>query len=258
VTAWRGWWAALLLMMTLASGCTSVRHISSVETLPQPEVLNRVAARNGQIISLRAGGSITLESPENSSSGSFDLFLKKPDSLRMEFHGPFGIHVGTLSLSRDTFCFYNWYEKSFVSGKPTEETLFQVFRIRMGFDDILKAFTGEFPAPAGIPAAPMGHSAENGEYLLRYTGTKGNTEYRIDGEKFLVTSYRRTDTSGLPVLIAHASDITGDGEPPMPRLLRIVFPRESRSMTVSYDEFDINTPVICAFTRPTQSGRSGQ
>ncbi len=215
-----------------------------------PDVLRRVEARNGRITTLRAGGSITLESPDNSSSGSFDLFLKKPDSLRMEFSGPFGIHVGTLFLSRDTFQFYNWHDKSFTSGRPDEETLFKVFRIRLGFDDILNALTGKFPLPAGDPASPMAYSADNDEYLLRYSGTSSRTEYRIDGSRFVVTSYRRTDTAGVPLIVAHATDINDDGEIPMPRLLRIVFPGESRSMTVSYDECEFNRPVVCAFTRP--------
>lgn len=233
-------------------GCTPTAKVMKDRTLSADEVLNRVRERNATIHTLRGDGSITIESPEVSNSGSFDMNLKKPDSLRVELTGPFGIHIGTLMLSREQFLFYNWMEKRAVIGKPDGKTLNSMFRLRMQFDEVLHAFTGEFPAPNdGDSIAHF--SVEQGLYVVRYRLAQGAKEYRIDGDTFIVSSYRVWDTTGTLALSAFALQ-PDEGEPVvMPRLLRLVFPKDHRSVTISYDDIHLNEPVVCSFKLPQQA-----
>ena len=178
--------------------------------------------------------------------------LKKPDSLRLELNGPFGIHFGTLTLSREKFLFYNWTEKRAVVGKPDGKTLNSMFRLHMQFDEVLHAFTGEFPVPIGTDSMERS-SVEQGFYVLRYRSVDGTKEYRIDGDSFIVSSYRVLDTTGEPTLSAFALQLD-EGDPiVMPRLLRVVFPKDHRSVTIAYDDIHLNDPVVCSFTLPKQA-----
>jgi hypothetical protein len=241
--------AVLLLLFSSAyQGCAPSRTVTHELPLGIGEVLGKVQERNQKIRTIAGSGTVTIESPEASHSGGFDVWLKKPDSLKVELKGPFGLHIGTLLLSRQRFIFYNRTNNTAVLGKPDGETLKSLFRLRMQFDEVVHAFTGEFPAPGpGDTLERFG--TEGGLYMMRYRTATGAREYRVDGDTFIVASYRVLDRSGKPVLVALASE----PEEQMPRMLRVVFPVERRSITVAYDDLQLNTPVVCSFSVPEQA-----
>ena len=216
------------------------------------EVLQHVQERNEKISTLKGNGTITVESPEESNSGSFDVKLKKPDSLRVEFSGPFGIHVGTLALSRNQFLFYNWRENRAIVGAPDGAMLQSMFRLKMQFDEVLNAFTGEFPISIQQDSANRFY-VEGELYIVKYRTAEGTKEYRIDGDAFVITSYRLLDDQGRSTLNAFASRIENTDNIAMPRLLRVIFPRERRSVTIAYDDIEFNKPLECAFFPPQQA-----
>ncbi len=242
--------AILLGALAAASGgCVAPRAVVRERTLAAEEVVRNVSDRNESIRTMRGSGTITVESPDASHSGSFDVEMRKPDSVRVEIRGPFGIHAGTLMLSRDRFLFYNWMENTAVVGKPDGRTMSSVLQLRLGFDEVVHAFSGEFPAPRREDSLEQ-FSVDNGFYVFRYAGREGRTEYRVDGDAFVVASYRTFDTAGIPRLTMIATRIEEEGGIAMPMLLRVIMPAERRSVTVSYDDVNFNEPVACSFKPP--------
>jgi outer membrane lipoprotein-sorting protein len=239
----------LALLLADIFGCGPSNKIIREGPLPVGEVLRRVRERNEKVRSLKGNGTITIESPEGSNSGFFNARLKKPDSLLVEFKGPFGIHVGTLMLSRGQFVFFNKMENRAVVGTPDGRTLQSMFALRMNFDEVLNAFTGEFPE-AGSGDSLAAFSSDNGRYALRYTSGEGAKEYAIDGEAFVVRGYTVADTSGAPTLTAVADRVDDSPPAPVPKFLRVIFPRERRSITIAYSGIELNEPVDCSLTLP--------
>ncbi len=218
-------------------------------TLPLDQVLRNVAERNNTLKTLKGEGTITVESLEGSNSGSFNVWLKKPDSLRAEFSGPFGIHVGTLGLTKERFLFYNWMENDLISGTPDGKTLQSVFRLTMKFEEVLNAFAGEFPFGTETDTLTKFY-VDDGLYVVVYRNADITKEYRIDGNEFIITSYRVLDAEGRSILNAFSSDIEESGSMSMPRLVRIIFPKDRRSVTISYDDVELNVPVQCSVVIP--------
>src|SRR5262245_1425485 len=107
-------------MLMFGAGCTSSKHVVRERTLAVNDVVAKTLMRDQKIRTLRGDGNITIESPEASNSGSFDVDLKKPDSLRIKLSGPFGIHIGTLMMSPQQYIFYNARENSATVGKPDQ------------------------------------------------------------------------------------------------------------------------------------------
>ena len=245
-------WTIILLVITFLSGCTSTKKITREMNLPLDEVMRRVHERNTKIKTIKGDGTITVESPEASNSGSFDVHLKKPDSLRLEFNGPFGIRVGTLTLSREQFLFYNWRENVAVVGKADGKLFASMFRLKMRFDEVINAFTGEFSSTSdGDSLIEFG--VEHYHYVIKYREQAGIKEYHIDGAEFVVTGYREFNDQGNVVLTAFAGQLDNEDEITLPRLLRVVFPAERRSVTIAYDDVEINVPVQCSFTLPKKA-----
>lgn len=232
--------------------CSAPKEIVRERTLSLEEVMRKVAQRNGGINTLRGEGSITIESPERSSHGGFELNLRKPDSVRVEFSGPFGIHFGTLMLARQEFIFYNSLDNKAVVGTPDGMTLNALFNIKMQFDEILPAFTGEFGTVSNGDTLTR-FNVEEGMYVSVYQSGNQQKEYRIDGDTFIVMSYRVLGEDGRPLVTAIASQVEETGETAMPMLLRVIFPAERRSITIAYDDVGVNDAVDCFFALPKQA-----
>ena len=242
-------------MLLIYGGCVTPKETIKKElTLSLAEVLQRVRERHSFIRTLRGNGSITVESPQSSNSGSFDVDLKKPDSVRVELHGPFGLHVGTLSLSREQFIFYNRMENTAFIGKPDGRTLQSIFHLNMEFDELVWAFTGEYPLSIKGDSLKR-FSVDEGAYIALYQSGGEQKEYRIDGNDFVVNNYRIIGPDGKMILNASASRPTTVDDRTMPTLLRVVFPVERRSVTIAYDEINLNGPVGCTFDLPDRVDR---
>lgn len=241
--------AALILGSALvAGGCaTSVRARKEL-TLPPERVLELVRARHEALSTLRGEGVVTIESPEQSGSSSFRLNLKKPDSILVNLSGPFGIRFGALSFSRDRFVFYNYQDNYAFVGKSDGSTLHAMFNIRMNFDEVMRAFTGEFIAPG--TAAPDSFSTDGESYVLTYRRGSGKTEYRVDGQDHFVRSYREIDDAGRATLTAIASEPEESDGRIFPRLVRVIFPTERRSISVAYSGIQANRGAACHFEIP--------
>lgn len=241
-----------ILLLASLSGCAPSAKSIRESPIPAGEVLRRVHERNEKVKTLRGYGTVTIETPEGSNSGFFNASLKKPDSLLVEFKGPFGIHVGSLQLSRERFIFYNRMENKAVVGRPDGRTLRSMFRLKMEFDEVLNAFTGEFPA--ATPGDSLARfSIVDDRYVMLYTNGPLAKEYRIDADAFVVTGYSVADSGGKPMLTATSDRI--DDSPPVavPKFLRVIFPRERRSITIAYADIEVNKPVECSLTLPAQA-----
>ena len=245
-------WLGFVVVIVEFIGCISTNKIVRERNLTIEEVLQRVHERNQVIKTLSGDGTITVESPEESNSGSFDVMLKKPDSLRIEFSGPFGIHVGTLMLSRDKFLFYNSMENKVITGTPDGSTLQSMFRLKMNFDEVIRAFTGEFPMDVSSDSL-MRFDAKEDQYILTFHKNRSTVEYYVDNDAFVVTTYRVLDLQGNAVLTAFTSRIETTCNVAMPTLLRVIFPKERRSVTIAYSDVQINKPVKCSFAPPPQA-----
>jgi hypothetical protein len=238
-----------MFLAVILGGCTAAKTVTVDRTMHLEDLVERLKARNASITTLKGNGTLTMESPEESHSGSFAVELRKPDSLRVELRGPFGIRFGTLAASRDTFLFYNWRENRLTAGKPDRRTLAAVLRLNIRYERILDGFTGAFFTGVADPAQwDLTAGAEN--YVLRRRQSSGAVEeVTVGPDGQVVTGYRLLDSLGAPELIALASDL---GEEPllMPRFIRIVLPKERQSISIAYDDVTLNAPVTCAFTPP--------
>lgn len=240
-----------IIVLLGLNGCASSEKSTTEPSLAFTDVMQHVRERDDKIHTLSGKGSITIETPEASNSGSFRVRLKKPDSLIVEIRGPFGVRVATLALSREQFLFYDWGENRAIVGKPEEQTLRQMLHLAMSFEEIIGAFTGVFPRNDSADTMQQ-FVTGNDAYKIYFRSVTGSKEYIIDGETFIIKEYSAKEDSAGILMTASASDFTDDTLP-LPQFLRVVFPREKRSVTITYTDVLVNEPVSCAFEIPKQA-----
>ena len=236
------------MIMMSAIGCVSER-VRRELTLTPEQVIAEVNVRARAITTIKGDGTITVESQEGSNSSSFDVFLKKPDSVRVEFHGPFGLQIGSLSLTKEKFVFYDRRENVAIVGTPNGRTLQSLFNLNMDYQEIVDVFTGDFFLKNQTDSMSKFSIQGNG-YVIHYQRRDEGVEYEIDGTDFFVSGFRLLDSEGKSQLYAMAQRPIETNSFAMPSLLRVVFPEERRSVTIVYDNIELNTPVRCSFTLP--------
>lgn len=222
-----------------AFSCAPSPALMRLDPMDTSSILDRVEERTRSIRLMEAEGSLTVESPEQSGTASFELQYVQPDTIWMKMTGPFGVSVGTLMLSRHRFVFYNARQNRRISGRPDAETLARVFNVPLSFDYISSGIVGS-AANATLLMANADASIDSTHYLLRRLGDGGQSELWIDGSSFVVTRYNEIDATGAPVISASASRLNYVNGLTMPHLVRFVIPRQNQALTIAYRSIRIN------------------
>lgn len=216
------------------------------------EILSKVTERNEKIKSITGDGTVTFESPDVSTSGFFTARIKKPDSLLFEVHGPFGIRVGTLSLTGKTYIFYDWLENKAMSGEADEHAIMKLLRVPLDIESVFSVFSGDFLMNDGT-ATFAEETSDAESWHFTYVTDDGRYEYRIDYESFIVTEFKRMDRAGKIIMSASVSEIEEVDDFLCGMVMRIVLPQAQQSVTVAYDDLSLNSPVSCSFTPPKKA-----
>jgi outer membrane lipoprotein-sorting protein len=209
-------------------------------------VRNIVKANHDLVRSLRGSGTISVETPEVAQSGSFELKLHKPDSVLVNVEGPFGINIGSVLLTRDSFLFYNSLQNQVVSGAVTASNLSRIFKMELTFDELLTLFTGGsfFPEDNGDPESI---SEEENQYVLVYRADYGRRRYFVDPVSMLIARIQHLDSNGKMFLEERFERIRAVGQVSLPRYIRLTQHTARRTVSVSFSTLDVNpgrTPLV--------------
>ena len=213
---------ALLLILSSCAPRRSEVGLRPSET-PPSTLVGLVDAADEKLVTLAGRGTISFESPENAGSASFDLSLRKPDSLLVAFEGPFGIDVGTLFLSRQQFVMYNSMENRVTTGVPTPRAIRSVVPFDLTYEQILDAFTGAFPV-AEKESTPLSYTVDDEQLRLVYGCGNDSCSYWIDPADLLVRRYVRQNSRGEVLMEATTSGLIEDQGARIRAVLLSAFP----------------------------------
>jgi len=207
-------------------------------------IAEMLAQHDARLHSLAGKGTITFESPELSGSVFFTVSLKKPDSLLLQFEGPFGMDVGFLFASRERYVMYNALENQVVRGVSTAAGIRSVIPFDLTFDQLLDMLTGTFRLPQETP--PQTFRVEDEWFYLVYPRSGDTTAYWIDPRSVTVAKYRMSGKMGT-LMEAETSMPEEQDDLIAPRLISVSFPETRRQLSVYYSDLTLN-PGILTFT----------
>lgn len=234
-----GWF--VFFVSVLLAGCSSTQNIYR-EFNSAAEFQEYFGTRVSGIKTFSGSGSLTIETPEFSNSANFKLSIKKPDSLKIELTGPFGISVGTLMMSRHNFVFFHGIENRSVKGKTDSNFLSSIVNMPISFDEILNIFTGSyFYSATDYSNAEM--NSNEAYYLIRNNHESTVKEIWIDRKTINVTKLLEIGKDRTIDLDASAKSYENISGIEVPNWVRIIFPKQKRSLTIAYDNIKVNQPV---------------
>lgn len=229
--------------MIVISGCASTKesHRRAADLSPQ-QIIEAVNSHARAITTFQAKGSISVESPSLISSGSFDVWLKKPDSVRVDVKGPFGIRIASALFGQDHYTFYNSFKNEVIEGNIDKGAMPSFMNIQINPKDIVDTFCGA----RGFfreDVSPDSFSLGDGSYILQFHHDEGTTRYTIDDMTLYVTAVEHIDSAGT-VWSEERFDLERqDDGTVIPRSIRLIHERLESSVSLIYESVRFNKPI---------------
>lgn len=229
----------LLLTVSIAWSCAPSRTIvADASTTPAESVLEHVRRNASRIENLTAHGTLTVERQDVGNSGTFDMVLKKPDSLLLKLTGPFGIDAGMLLLTPQEFRFYNRFANQLVIGPTTTGNLRSIFSLDIDYGDILSIFSGMIPVDEEMRVKSYG--VDENRYYMVLQGDGNIHQYWVDPESFIVEKYHVVDRGGKLLIDAKSTVRNDPRYGVLPRSVRFTFHRQRTRVSIFYDKVAVN------------------
>jgi outer membrane lipoprotein-sorting protein len=225
----------------LWNGCapTASRHALSVDDMNIRTLLSTIARHQNTFRSMEADGSVAVETPTFSNSGSFELHIKKPDSLLVKIEGPFGIDIANLMLTQEKFLVYNSLQNKIIRGTTSKQAIESLLNIDIDFSDILNLFGGVVSLDRESNL-PMDYSVDNNQYMLAFHSSNEVSRYWIDPDMFSITRIQVQDQQGNPVREVAFSDFRSQNTTWLPYHMKVSDYRGRKSITLIYTDARVN------------------
>jgi outer membrane lipoprotein-sorting protein len=246
--------AAFAALLAAASGCAGgSASRTAVRGATWQEIHAAVDQQRGTIRQIVGDGRLSLETPDIAQSGSFELMLRKPDSLLLRIEGPFGIRVGSVLLTRDSMKFYSSLENRLYLGSARPANLRRIFRVEASVDDLMSLLGGG-GFLAEDSGAPDSVTADEDGVVLWYSSNGLTRRYLADNASRLLRRIQVLDEHGRLVLEHAFMEFRQADGLTVPYLLRTIRPRERQMFSLRYSNLALNArPEPFSFAVPSSA-----
>lgn len=232
------------ILVLLVGGCSSTPTVKTYSGSVTASLIHkRVRANLDYIQTLSGSGNISVESREMAGSGSFEIALRKPDSLLLKFEGPFGLEVGTALVTRKEFLLYNSLQNQLITGETNSANLSRYLRMNVSFDDLLNLFAGSAFFSEDEKEADT-FTTEDNQYVLTYTQANRTRKYWIDPTTLLILKVQHWDSHGTLVAEQGYSNYRTVSGATFPSSIRFTMNAEQRALSIHYGKIDVNTNAL--------------
>ncbi len=235
--------AIIFCSMMILSSCAPTKELHRpLLNRSAEEVIEAVNAYRATITTFDGKGSISVESPSFVNSASFELWLKKPDSVRVDVEGPFGIRVASVLFAGNDYVFYNSLKNEVMTGDLRREDLPMVMNIRVNPEDLIDTFCG---ARSFLPeeTRPDSFIIGEGAYTLFFRHKNSGTRYTVDGRTLRITGVDHLDSTGAVWSEERFDFDRRDDGTPVPQSIRLNYDSRESSLSLYYDNVHVNDPV---------------
>ena len=236
----------LIFSIIVIESCVPSKEIYEEEILPADRLIKKLEAKRRKVKTFRGTGVFSVESPKLNAKASFEVKLKKPDSLQFAIYGPFGIDLAYMLVTKSDYVFYDVLKNKVYKGVVRDKIIQKLFHINISFDDLIDAFTGAVNLTDKLRREPDEYSVNEEYYTLTFIDSLQNKKsiYNVLINTLAITDYELSGLDGYEVFRSKYSDFkTYLRNVPVPRKTHFVNVNKNQSVEINYRRIEINKNI---------------
>jgi outer membrane lipoprotein-sorting protein len=232
----------VLFIIILLDSCVPSKPAYEEAVYTSSRLIKNLEANRRKIKTFRGSGVINVSSPKLDAKASFEVILKKPDSLKISIYGPFGIDLAQAIVTKNSFVFYDALRNNLYEGGVKDDILQRIFKVNISFDDLMDAFAGSVNLTDKLSREPDIYIVNDDHYLLTYIDSvkKIKTIFKINIDDLAITDYQLSGLTGEPIFEGKYSDFKDFDQVAVPYKSFIENKSENQKLDIGYRSIDIN------------------
>lgn len=236
-----------LFGILLLIGCSSApkEGVSTEKIIPATRLIKKLEGNRRKIKTFEGFGSINVKSEDFSGKTSFQILIKKPDSIKISIYGPFGIDIAHGVFSQNSFLFYDVLKNNAYFGNNSKDVLRKLLKIDLSFEELIDAFAGAVNLTEKLRTEPSNYEILEDIYNLTYVDKQNDIKniYRISKDDLKILDYVITSLGNSEVLSAEYSNFKTFEEVPIPQSLLIRNKSKNQSVNIDYKKMNVNSEL---------------
>lgn len=232
---------AVYVILIIAGCSSSELNYDRNMILPADRLIKKLEINRRKIKLFEGTGVLKINSPKLKATSNFEVIVKKPDSVRISFYGPFGVDIAHVFIQKKDVKLYDVLQNTLYVSSRNNDFIYRLFQVNISFDDLLNALIGSVDMAERLQAEPDEYSVKD-KYKLVYVD-KVRTEkanYYIDIEKLATTKYFVEKFNGEKIFEANYSDFIEKNSIYLPNKIYLINPDSSQELFIEYRRMNIN------------------
>ncbi len=233
---------AVCIVFSFLPGCIPSKPTESVEILPSERLIKKLEANRRKIKNFEGIGTVGVSSTEINTSISFKVKLIRPDSVFVDFYGPFGIDLAQTIITSNNFIFYDMMNNLVYKGRSDNDVLKKIFKIDLTFGELMDILVGSVNLTQKLTREPDGYEVVYDKYILTYdeNNSKRKSKYLVDVRDLAVTQYQLLNKSDEIIVEGIYSNFKTMENIPVPYSIKIERKIEKQELNIEYRKIDLN------------------
>lgn len=236
---------AVFIFPLFLQNCAPTRPVEKERVMPPERLVKKIEGNRRKVKTFTGNGVINIESSKFSGSATFEILMKKPDSIKISIYGPFGIELAHALVSKNEFTFYDVMRNNLYKGNIDRDVLNEIFKINLSFDDLIDAFSGSVNLTDKLLRVPDSYYQNEDNFVLSYDDAETNTRstFLIENENLALLKYRLDDEENNKIIESDYKDFELFDGVPIPYKTYVTYFKEDQKLELDYRKIRINSEI---------------
>lgn len=233
-------------LLVIVASCSSTSDIDNEkEILPPSRLVKRLEANRRKIKTFEGSGVINIETSKMNAKASFEVFIKKPDSIKLAIYGPFGIDLAQAVVTNSEFEFHDVLRNTLYRGRTDNQLLKKIFHIDLSFSELIDAFAGAVNLTSKLRETPTNYKVSDENYILTYSDSISTKKsfYRIKIDDLAITKYALLASKNNLLFEGLYSNFRLYNKVPIPRVTVVENKKQNQKVHIEYRNITVNEEI---------------
>ena len=226
-------------------GCIPSKPVQVEQLVSADRLIKRLEANRRKIKNFIGTGTITIKTTDIDAKSNFQVQIKRPDSVKVSFYGPFGIDLASALITQQNFQFYDVINNRLYRGKLKTGVMSDILKIDISFEELLDMLTGSVNLTDKLRREPDKYESEDDIYKLTYFDSSAATAsiYSIRQNDLGITDYKVNTLKGKNLVRAEYSNFRKYEDAPIPFLINVTEMQKNQKIKIEYRSVDVNKEI---------------